>query len=157
MRRFLPVAALLLIACDTTPEWPASADAWKQYDNELIGISLQYPEQCSVDDEGHRVLIRCDGAPIISIAWTTEAGAKKNGLWPGHDPVGPVQLGGRMGELYRYTHHDGPFGMQTTSFVVPHRDKLLALEFRTTPDQLGPVAQHVLDSFAFTRPSGDAP
>jgi len=149
------LAALTLIACDTTPQWPDAADGWKQYRNDQIGISLDYPAQCSVDDEGHRVLIRYDGAPIISIAWTTEKGARKNGLWIGHDPVGPVQLDGRAGKLYRYTHHDGPFGMRTTSFVVPHREKLFALEFRTPDEQLGPVAQRVLDSFAFTGPADD--
>jgi hypothetical protein len=154
-RTLILLATVTLIACDTTPQWPAAADGWKPYRNDAIGISLEYPGQCSVEDEGQRVLIRFDGAPIISIAWTTEAGARKNGLWAGHDPIGPVQLGGRAGNLYRYTHHDGPFGMNTTSFVVPHREKLFALEFRTTDEQLGLVALHVLDSFAFTGAAGD--
>jgi len=154
-RTLVLLAAFALIACDTTPRWPASADGWKTYRNENIGISLEYPGQCSVDDEGHRVLIRNDGAPIISIAWTTEADARKNGLWPGHEPIGPVQLGGRAGKLYRYSHSDGPFGMRTTSFVVPHRAKYFALEFRISEEELGPIAKQVLDSFAFTDPAAD--
>ena len=149
------LAAFALMACDTTPQWPASAVGWKQFHSTHIGISLDYPGQCSVDDEGDRVLIRYDGAPIISIAWTTQERARKNGLWPKHEPVGPVQLGGRTGKLYRYTHNDGPFGMRTTSFVVTHETLYLALEFRTPDEHLGPVAQHVLDSFVFTDPAAD--
>jgi hypothetical protein len=156
-REALLAAVLVLAACDTTPRWPDAADGWKQYRNDHIGIALEYPAGCTVDADGDRVLIRYDGGPIISIAWLTEESARRNGLWPRHDPVGPVQLGGRTGRLYRYKHYDGPFGMRTTAFVVPHHDRYFALEFRTARDELGPLERYVLASFAFTDTGGTGP
>lgn len=156
-RGIVIAAALALAACDTTPQWPATAEGWKQYRNDHIGVSFEYPAQCTVEDDGDRALFRCDGDPIISISWSAEASARRHGLWARHEPVGPVQLGGRVGRLYRYTHYDGPFGMRTTAFVVPHGDRFFALELRTSHDELGGLERHVLRSFAFTTHGAPGP
>ena len=50
---------------------------------------------------------------------------------------------------YVYDHCDGPFCMQTVSYVVEHRQRYLGLEFRTANAELAPVYRQVVDSFAF--------
>lgn len=158
MKRELAFLTILLLpACDTTPEWPDAADGWKAYRNDHIGIALEHPAQCTVEGDGDRAIVRYDGAPIVSIAWLTEASARRNGLWAGHESVGPIEMGGRAGKRYRYTHYDGPFGMRTTSFVVPHHDRYLALEFRTPRDDLNGLQQRVLASLSFTGPDDAGP
>lgn len=134
-------------------EWPDEVlgHAWAQYRNEAVGYSLSYPAACSVeeDDGGLTVRFRYHGAPIIAVTLASETEAARRGLWPDHLPVGEVTLGGREGQKYVYNHYDGPFGLHTVSYVVPHADRQLGLEFRTDDDDPSRVQRQILSSFRF--------
>jgi len=138
-----------LLGCDVTPEWPATADQWERYTDSLSAVSLEYPAQCTIDENAGGTLIRYDGAPIIAISHMTEAQAKKHGLWAAHESVDTCRLGGRDGKLYRYDHYDVFLGMHTVSYVVEHEGKWMALELRMKGDAPGPVQRRVIESFAF--------
>jgi len=134
-------------------EWPDEVlgHAWAQYRNDAVGYSLSYPAACSVeeDDAGMTVRFRYHGAPIIAVTLASENEAARRGLWPDHLPVGVATLGGREGEKYVYNHYDGPFGLHTVSYVVPHDDRELGLEFRTDDDDPSLVQRQILSSFRF--------
>ena len=106
---------------------------WTRYTNQEVGFWLELPSVYlpDVSPDGHSVLFRFRGTPLVHVTWTDEASARQRGLWARHDPVARIELGGRPGKQYIYNHFDGPLGMRTYAYVVPHRERFLALEFRT--------------------------
>ena len=155
---FAIVALTALVACSQlgcSPRgfvWPhVDANGWNTYSNDVIGYTLRVPAVCEVEeaDDGRDVLFRFLGAPIIAIRFVDESEGSERGLWVGHEPISETELSGRSGFRYRYDHYDGPFGMQTVSYVVPHRDRLIGLELRTGAPRPTTTQQAILDSFAF--------
>lgn len=133
-------------------DWPeVAADGWTVYVNERVGYHLKVPDICDVEehDDGRTVLFRFRGAPIIAVNFVDEVEGDQRGLWTGHEPSGEVELAGRHGHRYRYDHYDGPFGMQTVSYVVPHRDRFLGVELRTGEPEPTTIQQTILDSLSF--------
>ena len=63
--------------------------------------------------------------------------------------MGLATLDGRSGEKFVYNHYDGPFGMRTVSYVVPHGEKFLGLEFRTGEEEPTATQAEILESFRF--------
>ncbi len=150
----MKIARLMLLiapwmACDVTPEWPATVQEWARYTDERSGVSLEYPAQCTIHRNDAGALIRFNDSPIIAFSFTTMEVAKKRGLWAAHAPADSCQLGGREGELYRYDHHDVFLGMHTVSWVVPHDGKWIALELRMKCDEPGSVQRRVIESLSF--------
>lgn len=150
----LGIVAVSFVGCAPVAlEWPDEvlSGAWSTYHNDSLGYSLRYPAACSVDeDDGGRVVrFRYHGAPIIVVTFASEREAARRGLWPDHLPVGEATLGGRAGEKYVYNHYDGPFGVHTVSYVVPHEGRQLGMEFRTDDDDPSPVQRQILGSFRF--------
>lgn len=88
-----------------------------------------------------------DGVPIF-VRYSNEQEGKERDIGFGHEPVEKITLAGRDNNKFIYTHHDGPFGTRTVSYVIAHKDKFLGLEFRT-PDELNEIQQRVLSSFKF--------
>jgi len=144
---------LLLGSCSPRAfDWPSvSSDGWTVYQNEAVGYRIQVPRICEVEEhhDGRTVLFRFRGAPIIAVNFVDEAEGDARGLWVGHDPIDDVELAGRPGMRYLYDHWDGPFGMRTVSYVVPHRDRLFGLELRTGAAQPTEIQQTILDSLTF--------
>ena len=85
----------------------------------------------------------------MSISHVDEQEGRNRGLRVKHGAVGSIQISGRPGSQYRYDHYDGPFYMRTVSYVVPHREKFLGLEFRTHLEQPDEVQRRILQSFRF--------
>ncbi len=123
---------------------------WATYSNAKVGYSLKYPTALTLEEyaEGS-VAFRngWDGVPIL-VRYTNEQDGKNRDIWFGHEPVGKIMLAGREGNKFIYTHHDGPFGTRTISYVVEHKGKFLGLEFRT-PNELNEIQQRVLSSCKF--------
>jgi hypothetical protein len=151
----MPALVLLVLAgcAPAALDWPDEilSRAWSIYRNDAVGYAFHYPAACSVeeDDGGRTVRFRYHGAPIIAISFASEREAARRGLWPDHLPVGEVTLGGRKGQKYVYNHYGGPFGVHTVSYVVPHNDRQLGLEFRTDDDDPSAVQREILSSFRF--------
>jgi hypothetical protein len=117
----------------------------------MLGGSINYPIVLQLEEFGNQsVLFRngSDGVPIL-VRYSDEQEGKKRDIWFGHEPVEKITHAGRAGNKYIYSHHDGPFGMRTVSFVVKHQGKFLGLEFRAL-DDLNERQQHVLESFKFS-------
>jgi len=144
------VFCLLLFSCISEAPIEFSsikAESWKTYSNELVGYSLQYPEELEVDKSrrGKDALFRFDGYPIISINYVDSTEGAKRGLWIRHKPLGPTELSGKKGLKYAYTHYDAIFGMPVQSYVIRHKDHYLGLEFRKSGN-LGPILEKVYRS-----------
>jgi len=88
-----------------------------------------------------------DGVPIL-VRYADEQEGKKRDLWFGHEPVEKINLAGRDGNKFIYSHHDGPFSTRTVSYVVAYQAKYLAVEFRAS-GELNEIQQQVLESFKF--------
>lgn len=150
---FIPVLALtvLISSCENRPP-PALSMAsveWATYTNEKVGYTVQYPANYTLDKSrnGRDVLFRYDGFPVLAVNFTTTDEADGRGLWADHEPVGDVDLAGQQGRQYVYNHYDGPFYMRTLSYVVEHRDRFLAVEFRTQNESVDSLQHHILRSF----------
>ena len=147
---------MLFLACENSPP-PALSMVrihWATYENLKADYSLQYPSAYSWEEHrsGQDVLFRYDGFPLIAINRTTEEGAREQGLWANHEPVSnEIVFGGKNGRKYIYKHFDGPFYMQTLSYVVEDDGKYVALEFRTLNTELDSIQEHIVESFTFTR------
>jgi hypothetical protein len=89
-----------------------------------------------------------DGVPIL-VRYSDEQEGRKRDIWFGHEAIEKITLAGHAGNKFIYTHHDGPFGARTVSYVVEHKGKFLGLEFRT-PNDLNEIQQRVWASFKFT-------
>jgi len=123
---------------------------WSTYTNSKLGYSVSYPAVLQLKEFGDgSVLFRngMDGVPIL-VRYADEQEGKKRDLWFGHEPVGKINLAGRDGDKFIYSHHDGPFSTRTVSYVVAHQAKYLAVEFRAA-GELNAIQQRVLDSFTF--------
>ena len=148
--------SLLLFSCisEAPVEFSSiKAESWKTYSNELVGYSLQYPEELEVDKscKGKDALFRFDGYPIISINYVDSTEGAKRGLWIRHKSLGPTELSGKKGLKYTYIHYDAIFGMPVQSYVIPHKDRYLGLEFRKSGD-LGPILEKIYNSFTLAEP-----
>jgi hypothetical protein len=142
-----------MTGCGGTPPAnpPASAVAWKTYSNSVVGYTLEYPDiyESQEHHEVRDVLFRFDSYPVVSISHVDEQEGRSRGLWVQHDAVESIQIAGRPGNQYRYDHYDGPFYMRTMSYVVPHQEKFLGLEFRTNMEQPDQIQRRILQSFRF--------
>ncbi len=150
MPKFSVLAVLLGAAC-TMPDPPAPTQGtfdWTSFRSAEVGFELEVPDDYRADVEsgGHAVLFRAERGVPVKVYWTTEAASGDRGLWFDEDPVGPAMLAGREGQLYEYLHCDGLFCSRMKSYVIPFRDRLLALEFRSNGD-LHEVNRHILESF----------
>jgi hypothetical protein len=143
----------LVGACRHDPPLPPEEGSfgWTTYVNEAVGYEMAIPDVYRIDEEndGRGVFFRWDGRVPVKVYLTDERNGRRNGLWPGEDPSGEIELDGRAGLLYEYDHWDGPFGSAMTTYVVPHQGVELGLEFRAE-GELHSVNQRILDSFAFT-------
>ena len=116
------------------PRAPAEGSfEWTTYANEAVGYKMEIPDVYRIDEEGggDAVYFRWDGRVPVKVYLTDERNGRRKGLWPGEDPSGPIELGGRPGQLYEYDHWDGPFNSAIRAYVVPHEGKELGLEFRS--------------------------
>ncbi len=123
---------------------------WSTYTNSKLGYTISYPAVLQLEEFGDgSVLFRngSDGVPIL-VRYADEQEGKKRDLWFGHEPVGKINLAGRDGSKFIYSHHDGPFSTRTVSYVVAHQEKYLAVEFRAA-GELNEIQQRVLESFKF--------
>lgn len=147
------LAGLLTAGCGGSPppNPAASAVVWKTYSNSVVGYSLEYPDVYTPQEhhQGRDVLFRYDDYPVISISHVDEEEGRGRGLWVKYGAVRSIQLSGRQGKQYRYDHYDGPLYMSTMSYVVPHQEKFLGLEFRTNLEQVDEVQRRILRSFQF--------
>ncbi len=149
------LAAGLTAACDRTSVVTQRLDPerlrWRTYTDRTLAYSIDYPEgfEMQVRDDGEAQL-RVTGVYSTDVparvVHATEEEARRRGLWARKFITGPATLGGRQGERYVYTHSDGPFYSRTVAYVVPHRGKMLGLEFRAEGD-LDRVQQRMLASF----------
>lgn len=146
-------ANLLLPGCcheNVPPLETQKPDAltWAAYTHSTIPYSLRYPELFSVDEEkAGSVFFRYGcGVPVV-VRFHDEKEGRRRGAWFGHEPVEDIRLYGHAGKKYIYDHNDGPFSVRTVAYVIPFRDKFLALEFRT-PGELNAVQERILESFA---------
>lgn len=122
---------------------------WVTYRNTALGYTLEYPSILRLRVEGGTALFDYGwGVPVL-VRFTDESGGRNRSLWFGHEPVGPVELSGRPGELFIYEHKEGPSAIRTVSYVIPLEGKYLAFEFRTG-GELNPVQKRMLDSFRMT-------
>jgi len=124
---------------------------WSTYTNSRLGYSVSYPAVLQLEEFGDgSVLFRngMDGVPIL-VRFADEQEGKKRDLWFGHEPVEKINLAGRDGNKFIYSHHDGPFSTRTVSYVVAHQEKYLAVEFRAS-GELNEIQRRVLDSFKFS-------
>jgi hypothetical protein len=144
--------ATILAGCrhDAPPPPAERSFEWTTYSNEAIGYTMSIPDVYRIDEEGggEAVFFRWDGRVPVKVELTDERNGRRNGLWPGEEPSGEIELDGRPGDLYEYDHWDGPFGSAMRSYVVPHDGKELGLEFRSD-GELHAVNQQILDSFKF--------
>lgn len=136
-------------ACDRTPVWPDGDVELVEYRNPNVGYSVLRPAVCRIHEYEGGTIFRYDGAPIMCVNFETEDGAKRRGLWAKHDPVAEADLGGRRGEKFRYDHYDGPIFMRTLSYVVPHKGKYVALEFRSRGGTITELQDAIIASFRF--------
>jgi len=143
-------SVLLAIGC-TMPD-PAEPEAgtfeWSLYENNSVGFALEYPDvyEAETEEDGNAVLFRGERGVPVKVYWTTETEAEGHGLWFGETPVAEVTLAGLEGQLYEYTHCDGPLCSTMKSYVVPWRGRFLSLEFRSS-GPLHEVNRHILNSF----------
>ncbi len=146
---FLSLVSTCLTSCsppDYTPLRAADLE-WGTYTNPVLGYSVAYPTLFTPNDEGGSdVLFRFQRSVPVVVRFADEEQGRGRGLWFGNNPVGEIQLAGKPGFRYVYNHSDGPFSSRTTAYVIRHRDRYLALEFRAI-DELGPVAPRMLESF----------
>jgi len=123
---------------------------WSTYTNSKLGYTINYPTVLQLEEFGDgSVLFRNgrDGVPIL-VRYSDEQEGKKRDIWFGHEPVTKINLAGRAGNKFIYSHHDGPFSTRTVSYVVAHKEKYLGVEFRT-PSELNEIQQRVLTSVKF--------
>ena len=124
---------------------------WSTYTNSKLGYSVSYPAVLQLEEFGDgSVLFRngMDGVPIL-VRYADEQESKKRDLWFGHEPMEKINLAGRDGSKFIYSHHDGPFSARTVSYVVAHKEKYLGVEFRAS-GELNEIQRRVLDSFKFS-------
>ncbi|NNE08332.1 MAG: hypothetical protein HKN20_07190 [Gemmatimonadetes bacterium] len=123
---------------------------WETYTNEQVGYTFQYPAEFEARDhhEGRDVVLRYKGYQIVAINYCDEEEARARGLWADAEPEGQIELSGRTGRLYRYQHQDTFTLMPCISFVVPHRDRSLGLEFRRE-GELDAVMKRIRQTFRF--------
>lgn len=150
IRPFWGAPLLLLAACSTPdPEPPAVGSfEWISYQNDSVGFSLEYPDayRADTEDDGRSVFFRAERGVPVKVYWTSASEADGRGLWFGETPVGEITLSGHRGHLYEYSHCDGPFCSTMKSYVIPLRDRYLALEFRSE-GPLHELNRHILESF----------
>jgi hypothetical protein len=151
MRLALVAALILIHACEmgSPPTPDPSGFSWTTYVNGAVGYSMQVPDVYSVDEEADdaAVFFRWNGRVPVKVYFADESTGEHLGLWPGHEPTGDIRLGGQSGRLYEYTHCDGPFCSRMRSYVIPHRDRMLGLEFRAK-GELDTVNLQILASFS---------
>lgn len=146
----MPALLLLLAACSAPDPQPPAVGTfeWVTYQNDSVGFSVEYPDAYTADteDDGRSVFFRAERGVPVKVYWTSAREADGRGLWFGETPVGKITLSGHRGHLYEYSHCDGPFCSTMTSYVIPLRDRYLALEFRSEGPLHG-VNRHILESF----------
>ena len=105
---------------------------WQTYTNSKLGFAFDYPDAYNLETrEDDDVALRLDGSNLIVISHLTQQQADSRGLWADHKPVEDIELDGRAGKKYDYNHFDIFAGVHTISYVVPYKQKFLAIEFRT--------------------------
>ena len=148
--RFVLLCLLTFLGCQAHP--PALPDAsavrWARYEHRPLGVRLDVPEVFGKKYHGDEVAFTYNGT-AARLVWVTEGEARRRGLWPLAEQGVPVTLGGRGGYRYAYDHPDGPVRSHTIAYVVPHRGRLLGLEFRTDADTLNTIGERMLKSLSF--------
>lgn len=139
-------------------EIPASLDPktvrYRIFTEEALKYSVEYPDIYSAENHvSQTVSFRDNGNPAFRAIFTDEESGRNRLLWVGQTPAGTGYMGGRTATVYRYRHYQKnsspPDYVPTITYVAPHMDKFLALEFRSLSHVLDPVQQHVLESFKF--------
>ena len=139
-----------LVACraEAPPAPDVSTVRWREYHADELGVTLRVPSTFDVDERGPEVGFRSDGPIALRLVWVTEEEADDRGLWPGHDGR-RTSVAGRDGVLYDYDHRDLEQRSRTIAYVVPHRGRLLGIEFRTDEAELPAVYREVVESIRF--------
>lgn len=152
-RRALGAFALLVSALGCVAQSAPTADldpealTWVEYAEPAVGYRFSHPDLMTPMSQAASVLLRMPGHGVPALVrFTTEAEGRRRGAWFGHPAAAAATLAGRPAEIFDYTHWDGPVGDRTLAYVVPWRERWLALEFRT-PGELSAVQQRILDSF----------
>ena len=150
MLRALLVSIGILAACqgEAPPAPDAASVQWRDYHAAELGVSLRVPSTFDVDEHGAEVAFRSEGPTAIRLVWVTEEEADDRGLWAGHDGQ-RAAVGGREGMVYDYEHRDFERKSRTIAYVVPHRGRLLGVEFRTDDAELPGVYRTVVESVRF--------
>ena len=132
----LPFAGLIVLAMLPTlrPDMPrvdASRTTWSHYSHQELGFSLDVPDAMKIEEGSEGIVLSVEGVGLVFVSFISESEADDRGLWGGRDPAANTQLGGVAGKKYVYDHFDALAGVHTIAYVVPWRDRFLALEFRT--------------------------
>lgn len=146
------LAVLMLAGCHVKPPEPPPPGSygWMAYTHPTLGYRVDYPDVYEVNTRGDGdAVFAYDGRTAFRLVYATEEESATRGLWGKHRPVEEVTIGGRRGQRYVYDHWDGPSYVHTIAFAVPHREKLLGVEFRTDAEALDDVQHRVLQSITF--------
>jgi len=144
--RIMIILGPCLLSCRHEPleAIPQEDVHWKDYRNPAMGLALSYPDPYEIQREsGEFVFFLHGDRTAARLNFVTEREGRSRGLWFGNASTGDIQMAGRVGQRYDYTHWDGPFGDLTIAFVVPYRDRYLGLEFRSA---VGPIEEAMVRS-----------
>jgi len=154
MFRMLPL--ILLAACTSEP--PANPQpgtvSWATWQDYSLGLTLDYPDTWEESSYGdaHRLTLRNQGYPVLSVSHLSESEAAYDGLWGRNESDGEGFLAGKPAVLYAYDHAEPLTTLPTRSWVIPWSGKFLALEFRVRGGQLDSVQQAMLSRVRLAEP-----
>ena len=153
MGRFTLLLALIGVSsCQARQPLDLNQVQWLTYTNSVLKYSLSYPNAYTVEPEvdDTNVMFKTSmyNVPLV-VRYTTEAEGRQRGLWFGNPPTAPIELSGKKGYKYVYSHYDGPFGERTIAYVIEYKDRFLGLEFRADGEDLDGIQKQILESFKF--------
>jgi hypothetical protein len=143
----LPLLLFFFFSCQNeAPKHPPTAELeFIIIKNQELGYLVSIPGMYSVDQDGPETMCRLDGHPVFVVNYVTHEEGNKRGLWPDHQPD-KYQGSPNGWVLYSYTHYDGPFGMETRSYVKKVGEKFLSLDFRMREEDRE-IEKRILKSF----------
>ncbi len=148
MKTSVLIATLaIFLSCTNTPPSHPSLETvnYITVKNPELGYMLSIPDYYSTENEGPEMMCRYDDFPVLAINYVSMEEGDERGLWPDHKPD-KSQSAPNGWILYSYTHYDGPFGMETRSYVKKIGDKFLSLDFRLREEDR-PLEMKILRSF----------
>ena len=139
--------SVLIAGCEAIPPVYLSGNQLVAFDNASVGYSVGYPEGLTAAvEDGEEIWFRQDGHAFLRVVYSTQEEARNRGLWATAEPTAQVVVDGRRWHLHEYDHQDILKFVRTRSYVIAHRGRFLALEFRSMPLD---VEAAVVDSVRF--------